>query len=374
MVESAELHGTARRILALDGGGVRGIVSIAFLEQIEAQLRQHSGRSSAVLADHFHLIGGTSVGSIIATMLALGWPMAEVSKTFRSWCPQIFGRAIAFGILRSKFDADVLEDKLETTLGDMRLDDPRLRTLLAIVTKRLDTGSPWWIVTNNPASRWWDGPGPERRNRAYKLADLVRASTAAPTVFEPKRLPIGRGLPYGTFVDGAISPFNSPALAMLMMARLEGHGLNWQMGADRLKIVSVGTGIWREPVHYGFWHRRIVALFGSRALQGMITDTQMLNLALLQWMSRPRMAHRINAEIGDLGGDLLVHDQALFGFQRYDLEITSEEVSRLSGADRRPSTRRLARLRSLDDPSSLDDLYQLSQKAAREQVHAGDFI
>ncbi len=209
-----------KRILALDGGGVRGIATIAFLEEMEAKLREKTGNRDLVLADQFDLIGGTSVGSIIATMLALGWPMEKVAKTFKVWCPDIFSSPMGFGILRAKFRAGALTRHLSTALGDMRLDDPRLKTGLAIITKRLDTGSPWWIVTNNPNSRFWDGPNPEDKNHALRVADLIRASTAAPTVFNPKRLPLAPGRPYGTFVDGGISPFNNPALALLMTARL----------------------------------------------------------------------------------------------------------------------------------------------------------
>ena len=60
-----------RSILALDGGGVRGAISIAFLERIEAlHGRTSEGR---LLADRFDLIGGTSTGAVIGTALALGY-------------------------------------------------------------------------------------------------------------------------------------------------------------------------------------------------------------------------------------------------------------------------------------------------------------
>ena len=46
----------------------------------------------------------------------------------------------------------------------------------------------------------------------------------------------------GTFVDGGVSPFNNPSLQAVMYAALAGHGVNWTTGADRLLLVSVGTG------------------------------------------------------------------------------------------------------------------------------------
>jgi predicted acylesterase/phospholipase RssA len=61
------------RILALDGGGVRGALTLSYLERMETLLRERAGGGDDVrLCDYFDLIGGTSTGSIIATGLALG--------------------------------------------------------------------------------------------------------------------------------------------------------------------------------------------------------------------------------------------------------------------------------------------------------------
>ena len=367
-----------KRILALDGGGVRGIVTIAFLERMEHELRAALGKPDLVLAEHFDLIGGTSVGSIIATMLALGWPMEKVRTTFQRWCPEIFGRAIALGVFRSRFDASELEKRLQDTLGQMTLADPALKTRLAIVTKRMDTGSPWWIVSNNPASSWWDGQRPGQRNKDLKLAELIRASTAAPTVFEPKRLPIETDRPYGTFIDGGVSPFNNPALALLMLARLKGHGLEWPLGPDKLQLISVGTGIWRDLIHYGFVQRKIAAWFGVVALRTMITDAQTLSLTILQWMSAPRRPWHINSEIGDMAGDVLGIGSGpcapLIRFQRYDLSLEAAPLAPMMPAGKPPSAWKLQRLRSLDNPGELETLYQLAKKEAASQVDVHDFL
>lgn len=356
---------------------MRGIVTIAFLELLERQLRERLGKDDLVLAEHFDLIGGTSVGSIIATMLSLGWPMEEVSRTFKAWCPEIFSSPVGFGIMRAKFRAGALSKHLSATLGDMRLDSPDLKPrCLAIVTKRLDTGSPWWIVTNNPNSPFWDGPNPEDRNRALRVGDLIRASTAAPTVFNPKLLPLAPGRPYGLFVDGGISPFNNPALALVMAARLKGHGYEWPLGADNMLVVSIGTGMWRQPVSYGFWSKLVAAYFGTQALRSMVADGQTLSLALLQWMSGPRLPWRINLEIGDMAGQLLGVGSGphhpLLKFQRYDLSLEASDLAPMLGKSL--SARKLRRLRSLEDPSEMQTLYQLAMRAAEVQVRIEDLV
>ena len=81
-----------KRILSLDGGGVRGAATIAFLEQLEARIGEIEGRPVR-LGDWFDLIGGTSTGSIIAAALALGYRAAEVHDFYRQLAPGIFKRS-----------------------------------------------------------------------------------------------------------------------------------------------------------------------------------------------------------------------------------------------------------------------------------------
>src|SRR5207249_12335596 len=61
-----------RKLLACDGGGIRGIISIEILARIESELRKSSGNPKLVLADYFDYVAGTSTGAIIATLIALG--------------------------------------------------------------------------------------------------------------------------------------------------------------------------------------------------------------------------------------------------------------------------------------------------------------
>src|SRR4029450_11886766 len=80
-----------KRILALDGGGVRGAITVAFLERIEALLSGHHGRQIR-LGGYFHLIGGPSTGSIIAGALALGFSAEQVKKLYTDLAPHAFMR------------------------------------------------------------------------------------------------------------------------------------------------------------------------------------------------------------------------------------------------------------------------------------------
>ena len=116
-------------------------------------------------------------------------------------------------------------------------------TGLGIVLKRIDTGS-CWILLNNSRSAYWETPddGEFVGNRHFRLANLIRASAAAPHYFDPELIAIVEGRPPGLFLDGAVTPHNNPSLALFLTAVLPAYGLNWALGADQLRIVSIGTG------------------------------------------------------------------------------------------------------------------------------------
>jgi predicted acylesterase/phospholipase RssA len=391
-----------KRILALDGGGTRGIISLAFLEEIERVLQERFKdhprfrERPLVLADYFDLIGGTSVGSMIATMLALGKPVGYVRERFTKWAPRIFEKK-SQGILSHMFDARVLRGLVQAEIFDARLGSADLRTGLSIVTKRIDTGSVWPVI-NNPfdpyfSARPGEGNKPARRgNSEYALLDLIQASTAAPRYFSPKDIGIFEGDPKemhgltGTFVDGAVSPHNSPALLMFMMAGITGYNLGggeleprghrkaWKLGADNLLLVSVGTGTFD---HRASRSSASAALDAAYALEGMISDGQQLGLTLLQWMSMPRRNWHIDRVCGDLCHDLLGDgaglQQPLLSFHRYDLKLENEwlKQEKLIVQDLEPAD--LERLRDFTDPEAISKLSELASPAAEDQVSADDF-
>ena len=179
----------AKRILAIDGGGVRGVVALAFLERIERILESQYGRPVR-LCDHFDLIGGTSTGAIIATALALGYKAAEIRDFYFQLGPRVFKRP-PFRLLgwQAKFDARALARELEDIIGSRKLDSTDLQTGLGVMLKRIDTGSAWTLI-NNPQSIYWDTPADNSfiGNRHYSLASVVRASTAAPHFFDPQEI------------------------------------------------------------------------------------------------------------------------------------------------------------------------------------------
>lgn len=388
-----------KRVLALDGGGVRGIVSIAFLRRMEELLRQETGRKELVLSDVFDLIGGTSVGSMLATMLAMGRETSEVEALFRDLAPKIFsGRETIFG--QRRFSALPLVNGVRSIVKEETLGSDKLITGLMIVAKRVDTDS-IWIMSNNPDMPYfedgesWDG------NKRYKLENIIRASTAAPFLFTPTEIKIHTDrsgkVVTGTFIDGGVSPHNNPSLQLLLMTALPAYNLQWTISPDDLMLISVGTGYHRAPVDRS---RRVIqsriagaflprnvredieeAAFAAQTLRCMVGESGVFVLKVMQSLSRPRFSWKINGEVGNLENDFVLSAvrgladrsdlHALLRFQRYDLPLETALVDARYDVSAAQDVR--VGLRAIDDPGILDKLYELSTEAARKQVAISDF-
>src|SRR3984893_2474671 len=180
-----------KRLLALDGGGVRGALTVGVLERIEALLREQFGREVR-LGDHFDLVCGTSTGAIIPGAWALGYRTAQVKDFYLRLAPFAFKRRRwSIPLLQAKFDARGLRTQIEAVVGNRLLSSPELITGFCIITKRMDTGSPW-IIFNNPRAPFWEDGKDYIGNKGYPLVNLVRASTAAPHFFDPELLTISQ--------------------------------------------------------------------------------------------------------------------------------------------------------------------------------------
>lgn len=356
-----------RRILALDGGGVRGAISVAYLERIEALLSAARGGVAVRLADEFDLIGGTSTGAIIATALAIGLSAREIRDFYLELAPKIFRRSrMRLVGFQAKFDARVLEDELRRVIGDMRVDDQRLRTNWAVMTKRMDTGSAW-IVGNNPHSRWWDDPpdGAWVGNRRYRVADLVRASAAAPFYFRPQSIQVAEGEPAGLFIDGGLTPHNNPSLALLQWATLPAHGYGWTMGCENLTLLSVGTGVARPRHRAGIGSRWIAGKFAFDALTAMVSDAEEQIVTTMQVLGRSLRPWRINSEIGDLAGHVWP-PAPLFDYLRLNVRLERNWLA--AELDMTISQAEIARTVRLDAADRIGQLYDIGRRAAETQI------
>jgi uncharacterized protein len=202
------------RMLALDGGGIRGLITLGILEKIEKLVSEKTGHR---LCDYFDYITGTSTGAIIAAGLARGMSVAQLIDFYRSSGKQMFEHAWLVQRLKYFYTADPLRAKLREVFGHAtNLEPQNLKCLLLVVT----TDSSW-PISSNPDAKYND-PARQDCNLKIPLWQLVRASTAAPVYFPLEILQWDSNDPDKTFVfvDGGVTPYNNPAFFALPRGHL----------------------------------------------------------------------------------------------------------------------------------------------------------
>lgn len=362
-----------KRILALDGGGIRGIVTLSYLKQIEDLLRQrHGGGEGFRLAHYFDLMAGTSTGAIIAAGLARGMSVSEVIEIYLRLGKEVFWRSPwRKGILRPRYSHEKLTEHLQSILGDATsLGDASLMTGLLVVTKRMDTGSPW-PLGNNPGGRYYSAGEADRwiSNKDFPLWRVVRASTAAPSFFKPEEITISQAVGLkdvvGEFVDGGVSPFNNPTLQAFMYATLDGFRVGWETGENKMLVISIGTGR-GDPGKAPTW---ITAKGALQSLFALMDDTSALVETMVQWLSTGHTHREIDREIGDLKNDYICGEPQ-FTYERFDLSLTREVVSDLKPGI---SDGVLEALTSMDEPDNMALLKTLADLDAAAKIEDKHF-
>jgi hypothetical protein len=238
-----------KRILTLDGGGIRGVFSLQILAKIEELLRKEQNNERLVLGEVFDLIAGTSTGAIIATFLKWGMSVADIDRLYDERAAEMFARERWYRWWKSKFRAESIAGFFQQTFREEN-DSPalfgseRLRKYLLVVMRNASTGSPWPLC-NNPAAKYME------RSRAdcnlnVPIWQLLRASTAAPYYFPPEAIQLGER--QYLFVDGGLTSYNNPSLIAVLTATLPQYQLGWTATPEELHVVSVGTGAVRAKL------------------------------------------------------------------------------------------------------------------------------
>lgn len=207
-------------MLAIDGGGIRGIIPALVLAEIE----RRTGRR---IAEMFDLVAGTSTGGVLACALTRpdAAPAADLVELYRTEGPRIFRRSgrqrlrSADGLLEEKYDDHALVDALKRYLGDGLLSEARTRTL--VTAYDLQARGPhffksWRSDLDGP--RWLVG----------------RATAAAPTYFEP--VEVGAM----SLVDGGVFATNPAMCAYAESVVLDGLPPQF--------VLSLGTGSQTRPI------------------------------------------------------------------------------------------------------------------------------
>jgi uncharacterized protein len=235
-----------RKLLAIDGGGIRGVLALQILAKIESLLKEETMNPDYRLADYFDYAAGTSTGAIIAAGISLGMSVDEILNFYLKNGSDMFDKTSIVRRLQYKYESEPLAQQLKIVFhGSTTLGSDEIETLLLIVLRNATTDSPW-PISNNPFAKYNDSAHPAN-NLTFPLWQVVRASAAAPTFFPPEVIAI-EGKPF-VFVDGGVTMYNNPAFQMFLMATVDRYWIKappekrgWETGVDKMLIVSVGTG------------------------------------------------------------------------------------------------------------------------------------
>ena len=351
-----------KRLLAIDGGGIRGVLALEILAAIEREVGK--GSEDFRLSQYFDYIAGTSTGGIIAAGLARGMAVAEIMDFYETAGAQMFERASLLERLHYKFKDEPLARKLKEVFGARTgLGSPSLESLLLLVLRNATTDSPW-PISSNPFAKY---SARERGdcNLDLPLWQLVRASTAAPTFFPPEVIQVGAR--QWVFVDGGVTMYNNPAFQLFLMATLDRYWplaegqRGWATGRDRMLLVSVGTGT-SSGARSGLDPDEMNLLFNMTSIPGALMGAALSEQDFLcRVFGDCLCGDTIDREVGDLVGSAgpLAQADKLFTYVRYNAElslaglaalgcedIAPERVQRLDAVDAMPELRRVGRAAS----------------------------
>jgi predicted acylesterase/phospholipase RssA len=232
-VSHNDIHAEPRRplrILAIDGGGIRGILPAMVLSDLER-------RTNRPIIDLFDLIVGTSTGGLVA--LALSCPDAEgkprhtardIVRLYDVEGKRVFSRSVwhkirSVGALaEGKYPSAGIEGVLQDYFGECRLKDALADVV--VPAYEIERRIPFFFKTANAKLKsYYD----------YPMKNVIRAATAAPTYFEPMQVQIDGPNDYYALVDGALFAYNPGMCAYV-------EALNRYPDYNSVIMVSLGTG------------------------------------------------------------------------------------------------------------------------------------
>lgn len=219
------------KILSLDGGGVRGYLTVMILENIEKQLNNRDG-SNKPLGEYFDLIAGTSTGAIIGGLLSIGKKASEVRKFYETDIKEIFSndmkRYKVNSFFNTKYKKDNLRDKAVKYFKDSNNKD---LTFLDVKTHLLITSVDITTMTPRFHKSTYNKKNIPRADE--KLSSAIVASSSAPAFF-----PIEENLKYSSnLIDGGVVA-NNPSLVALV----DSFSFDEAPNKDDIVLLSVGTG------------------------------------------------------------------------------------------------------------------------------------
>ncbi len=302
-------------ILSVDGGGMRGMISIAML----AELEQMTGKTCQQL---FDMVGGTSTGAIIAAGLGIGMTANEILEViYRDRLPKAFPPnnlwlwiRYLLGGLRYFYPMEPFIEALQPLARGYKIRDLS-HPIVFMTTKDVRVGDTYFVVSKGPGlAAVADWP----------LSGAVAASGAAPIYFPPVA---------GNLIDGGVGMTGNPCLAVAIEA-MEYIGAEAGFVDDNVMLVSLGTGY-------------VPYLFGEDAAD---------RFWLKDWVEYVILKGLDDAALQQVSSTRAIYGSRM-DFRRYNPELTVDNLSSALG------------IQTGLDPSTLGlDSHTPEQVALMEQI------
>ena len=360
-----------RKLLALDGGGIRGVMALEVLAKIESELQTALKKDNKfVLADYFDYVAGTSTGAIIAACLSLGMRVEEITKFYVDSGPAMFDKAnLLQRYYRNKFNDEKLTEKLKQVIasktGDANtvLGSDALKTYLLLVLRNATTDSPW-PLSNNPAAKYNDRELGDC-NLQLPLWQLIRASTAAPTYFPPEviRLGTGDGAYEFVFVDGGVTMYNNPAFHMFLMATVGQYKLGWPSGEDKMLLVSIGTGA-AAKANQNLQPDEMNIIYNASSIPGALMFAASNEQDLLcRVFGNCLNGGLLDLEVMDMKGAISQGPVSpkLFTYMRYNADLSQDGLNELGLPHIKPEN-----VQQLDSTAYIPQIQEVGRAVAKE--------
>ena len=240
-----------KKILSIDGGGIRGIIPGMFLVALEERLKQETQNAGTAIVDYFDFFAGTSTGGILTCLLLCPgqerpdrprFSAREALDLYINHGSEIFQagfvrRLVAkFGLLSERYPSETLERILSTYFGDTRLSQllkPCIITAYNIELRKTHFFRQQAAISRGEA-------------RDFRLRDVCRATSAAPTYFSVAEIYSMAGIRYPLLDGGVFAP--NPSMSALVEVT---KAFN-QTKINDISILSLGTG--RSKKAYDYEH------------------------------------------------------------------------------------------------------------------------
>ncbi len=273
------------RILSLDGGGAKGFYPLGILREVEALLPQS-------IHETFDLIFGTSTGSIIATLLAIGLSVDEIHELYMEHVPLIM-RASG-----KRAKTALLRETGEMIFGDAGFDS--VLTGLGIVSTKWQLETP--MIFKSKETQAHGRRATFVAGFGCKLADAIEASCSAYPFFEIKTLETASGDVVELFDGGYCA--NNPSLYALADATV---ALGY--APENCRLLSLGCGQYPEPKR-GFIARRINSFLPVQLLQKAleVNTASMDQLRRLLYSNVPTVRISDTFDKPEMATDMFEHD------------------------------------------------------------------